>query len=161
MERLIFLDIDGVLNTRRSMQQMRGPNSLMRGYTGLSFDLEAMQWLNYIVDNSQADIVITSSWKYKGLEAMRNMWTEYAMHGYVKDITPSIQIRRDLFCMRGMEILKWLSENYPEGMEQLRYVIIDDGDDFLPEQAEMLVRTNAEVGITREDAAKAINILTK
>jgi hypothetical protein len=40
-------------------------------------------------------------------------------------------------------------------------VIIDDGDDFLPEQAEMLVRTNAEVGITKEDAAKATNILTK
>lgn len=134
---------------------------MMRGYTGLSFDLEAVQWLNYIVDNSNADIVITSSWKYKGLEAMHNMWTEYAMHGYVKDITPSIQMRRDLFCMRGMEILKWLSENYPEGMEQPRYVIIDDGDDFLPEQAEMLVRTNAEVGITKEDAAKAINILTK
>ena len=92
---------------------------------------------------------------------MRNMWTEYAMHGYVKDITPSIQMRRDLFCMRGMEILKWLSDNYPEGMEQPRYVIIDDGDDFLPEQAEMLVRTNAEVGITKEDAAKAINLLTK
>ena len=161
MERLIFLDIDGVLNTRRSMQQMSGPNSMMRGYTGLSFDLEAVQWLNYIVDNSQADIIITSSWKYKGLETMRNMWTEYAMHGYVKDITPSIQMRRDLFCMRGMEILKWLSDNYPEVKEQPRYVIIDDGDDFLPEQAEMLVRTNAEVGITKEDAAKAINILTK
>ncbi len=161
MERLIFLDIDGVLNTRRSMQQMSGHNSLMRGYTSLSFDLEAVQWLNYIEDNSNADIVITSSWKNKGLEAIRNMWTEYSMHGYVKDITPSIQMRRDLFCMRGMEILKWLSENYPEGMEQPRYVIIDDGDDFLPEQAEMLVRTNAEVGITKEDAAKAINILTK
>ncbi len=134
---------------------------MMRGYTGLSFDLEAVQWLNYIVDNSNADIVITSSWKYKGLEAMHNMWTEYAMHGYVKDITPSIQMRRDLFCMRGMEILGWLSENYPEGKEQPRYVIIDDGDDFLPEQAEMLVRTNAEVGITKEDAAKAINLLMK
>lgn len=134
---------------------------MMRGYTGLSFDLEAVQWLNYIVDNSNADIVITSSWKYKGLEAMHNMWTEYAMHGYVKDITPSIQMRRDLFCMRGMEILKWLSDNYPEVKEQPRYVIIDDGDDFLPEQAEMLVRTNAEVGITKEDAAKAINLLMK
>lgn len=161
MERLIFLDIDGVLNTSRSMQQLRGPNSNLRGFTGLSFDLEAVQWLNYIVDNSQADIIITSSWKYKGLEAMRYIWTEYDIHGFVKDITPSIQIRRDLFWMRGMEILKWLSENYPERKEQPRYVIIDDGNDFLPEQAEMLVRTNAEVGITKEDATKAINILTK
>ena len=38
-------------------------------------------------------------------------------------------------------------------------VIIDDYDDFLREQIPFFVQTNPDIGLTQEDAQKAITIL--
>ena len=62
----------------------------------------------------------------------------------------------ELFSIRGMEIKEWLDKHV---IEVSRYVIIDDMDNFLPEQKSHFVLTDPEVGITDEDADKAIKIL--
>ena len=40
-----------------------------------------------------------------------------------------------------------------------RYVILDDVPDFLPEQMENFIQVDPRVGITEEDAEKAIEVL--
>ena len=55
---------------------------------------------------------------------------------------------------RGAEIETWLSEHRMPGD---RYVILDDGIDFMPKQP--LVRTNAEFGLTDDDIVLAKIIL--
>ena len=56
---------------------------------GTCFDPEAVKQLQTIVDMTHADIVIESSWKYLGLEAMQDMWKDRQLPGKVKKITRS------------------------------------------------------------------------
>lgn len=53
------------------------------------FDPETVAELKRIVEETNADIVIESSWKYLGLEAMQQMWSDRNMPGKVIDVTPS------------------------------------------------------------------------
>jgi hypothetical protein len=109
------------------------------------------------VEATAADIVITSTWKYKGLDAMHTLWTLREMPGILLGVTPEASI--DDYCTRGMEILKWLSQNGHDESDNFRYVILDDSSFFLPEQMPYLIKTSSSVGLTQEDAEKAIALL--
>ena len=89
MEKYIFLDFDGVLNTEHYQNLLYHEGESFQDEYGAFFDPEAVEQLKRIIDATQADIVIQSSWKYLGLEAMQEMWKERAMPGKVIDITPS------------------------------------------------------------------------
>lgn len=154
MKRYIFLDIDGVLNTDRHQFALHKKGAPTRDDLMPYFDPEAVENLRQIVKDTEADIIITSSWRHKGLTVMEEVWASRAMPGFVVDVTPTVT--NSFFCVRGMEILKWLAENAPE---EYRHAIIDDGDDFLPEQREHLVRTNPHCGISQNDIEKVIKIL--
>lgn len=157
MERYIFLDIDGVLNTERSYKSFVTAGQPWRDDCGPFFDKEAVDNLRHIIDATQADVVITSTWKYKGLDAMHRLWTLRDMPGILLGVTPETMTND--YCSRGMEILKWLTQNAPDDETQYSYVIIDDSPFFLPEQLPYLIKTTSDVGLKQEDAAKAIDIL--
>ena len=157
MERYIFLDIDGVLNTERSYKALVAEGQPWRDDCGPYFDREAVDNLRHIVEATEADIVITSSWKYKGLDAMHQLWTLRDMPGMLLGVTP--ETMSNDYCSRGMEILKWLTQNAPDDEDEYRYVIIDDSPFFLPEQLPHLIKTTSDVGLKRDDAEKAIAIL--
>ena len=57
-----------------------------------------------------------------------------------------------------MEIKEWLMLN---GNDVTRYAILDDMDDILLEKENHFVWINPELGITEEDAEKAIAILNQ
>ena len=61
---------------------------------------------------------------------------------------------------RGWEIEKYLAILRQSENIKRKYVIIDDHDSFLPHQQEFFIHTNSNVGITKEDAERAIKILT-
>ena len=94
------------------------------------------------------------------------MWQDRRLPGKLIGITPNsvsdeMLLNADLdhmeiFSIRGMEIKEWLDKH---GKKVSHYVIIDDMDNFLPEQKSHFVLTDPEVGITDEDADKAIKIL--
>lgn len=65
MRKIIFLDIDGVLNTERWHCQTAS-NELQDEY-GYKFDPVAVTNLSKIIEETGADIVISSSWKFMGL----------------------------------------------------------------------------------------------
>ena len=89
MKKVVFLDFDGVLNTEHNQNMLRYYGKAWRDVHGALFDSEAVAQLKRIVDETGAEIVIESSWKYLGLEAMQLMWAERNMPGVVIDITPS------------------------------------------------------------------------
>ena len=70
-ERIIFLDFDGVLNTEYYQNQLYHEGKAWQDEHGSYFDPETVEQLKRIIDTTQADIVVESSWKYLGLEAMQ------------------------------------------------------------------------------------------
>ena len=166
MKKIIFLDIDGVLNTQLWYTQM-DRNTYIDKY-GYAFDPNAVANLKRIVEETGADIVISSSWKCMGLTQMEDMWNDRNLPGRIVGITPNsvsdeLLLHADidsmeLFHIRGEEIKEWLSKH---GKRVSNYVIIDDMDNMLPEQQSHFVQTNPEVGITKEDSEKAIIVLNK
>ena len=87
--KIIFLDFDGVLNTEHHQRQLLYERKAWQDKYGTCFDPEAVKQLQTIVDMTHADIVIESSWKYLGLEAMQDMWKDRQLPGKVIGITPS------------------------------------------------------------------------
>ena len=164
MMKVIFLDIDGVLNTQD--WHSRKTNDTPRDEFGWVFDPVAVENLAHIIKETGASIVISSSWKFLGLAKLREMWKIRNLPGIVLDITPNtisdeLLLNANLDEMklgvcRGNEIKEWLSKHKGEVSN---YVIIDDFDDLLPEQDDHVVLTDTLIGITEFDAEKAIAIL--
>lgn len=166
MRKVVFLDIDGVLNTKWWYTQM--DRNTPRDKYGYAFDPKAVACLRRIVEETEASIVISSSWKSFGFSELEEMWKDRGLPGKIIGITPnsvSDELLLDadidsieLFHIRGEEIKEWLTNH---GKHVSHYVIIDDMDNMLPEQQPHFVHTNPEVGITVDDAEKAIGILKK
>ena len=164
--KVIFLDIDGVLNTGWWYTQM--DRNTPKDKYGYAFDPNAVANLKKIIDETGADIVISSSWKSFGFSELEDMWQDRGLPGKLIGITPNsvsdeMLLNADLdhmelFSIRGMEIKEWLTKH---GKRVSQYAIIDDMNNMLPEQQPYFIQTNSEVGITDEDAERAISILSK
>lgn len=170
MEKIIFLDFDGVLNTEHYQRFLSYQGKAWKDEYGALFDPEAVLQLRRIVEATNADIVIESSWKFYGLEAMQEMWKERNLPGKILDITPSSvsdswlltanldDIDPALGHCKGMEIASWLSDN---ASKEARYVIIDDECVIMESQSPHFLLADPYNGITAEIADKAISILNR
>ena len=168
MKKIIFLDFDGVLNTEHHQNLLMYHGKAWKDKHGAYFDPEAVVELKRIVEETGADIVIESSWKYLGLEAMQQMWRDRDMPGKVIDVTPSSAsdswlLNADLDDVdpartqwKGVEIASWITDNLHKSDQ---YVIIDDEYVILDSQLTHFIQTNPYDGLTPELADKAIRIL--
>ena len=163
MKKILFLDIDGVLNTKWWYTQM--DRNTPKDKYGYAFDPRAVANLKRIVEETGADIVMSSSWKCMGLSQVQEMWSVRNLPGNVIDITPDYLseslLKSDLnndevLYKRGCEIKGWLSLHKNE---VIHYAILDDMDDILPKQQQRFVQTDPELGITEADAKTIICIL--
>ena len=164
MSKVIFLDIDGVLNTKWWYTQM--DRNTPKDKYGYAFDPRSVANLQKIVDETGSDIVISSSWKSFGLSELEEMWQDRELPGKLIDITPNSVSdemflnadldHMELFHIRGMEIKEWLDKH---GKNVSHYVIIDDMDNFLLDQKSHFVQTDPEVGITKGDVKKVVRLL--
>lgn len=73
MRKIIFLDFDGVLNTEYYQGLLQFQGKQWHDEHGAFFDPKAVRQLKRIIDATGADIVVESSWKYLGLEAMQEL----------------------------------------------------------------------------------------
>ena len=170
--KVIFLDIDGVLNTGVYIEsafkalKIAGVNAheskAVHDENGHQFDPIAIRMLKWIIKETDAKIVISSTWRGNGLAKMQKLWKDRDLPGEVIDITPFHRGNgRDHLpfkerAERGGEIKEWL-DNHPE---VTNYLIFDDDDDMLPSQENNFIQTNATYGITASEAARGIHILT-
>ena len=150
---IVFLDFDGVLNTEQYQARLTVDGKPTKDTWGPLFDPHAVESLRQILDDMDAQIVISSSWRYThSLDNLRMMWEVRGLPGEIRDTLAC----GATYISRGEEIECWLERN-----ERPDYVIIDDLDDFFPAQRDHYVETNPIVGITEADAQKAIEILRK
>ena len=157
MDKYLFLDFDGVLNTKFYQDLLMSQGKPYRDKHGPFFDPVAVEQLKRVIDSTHADIVIDSSWKFLGLEAMQDMWTDRQMPGRVIDMSPNIDgFGLDVRKSKGIEIDFWLFENT---VADARYVIIDDEYVVLDSQLPRFILTNPFDGLTELLADRAIALL--
>lgn len=149
MIKVLFLDIDGVLNTDRQQWHCQMNCITPIDEFGYEFDHKAVDNLATILEETGAEIVISSSWKFLGLQTLQKMWEDRKLPGTILDITPDGK-------SKGWEIDEWLMECESQIN---RYAIIDDENDILPKQLNHFVQTNSQFGITCKDAERVITIL--
>lgn len=166
--KIIFLDIDGVINPVHYMNAMgklwSASHNEIKSFDdyGQLFFYHNCDALKYIIDKTGAKIVISSTWRMSGLKVMQDMWRDRGLAGEVIAITPTeVEVVDagkaefyDSVC-RGMEIDHWIKTNNFTG----NYVIIDDTQDMLDEQEHLFIVTNPYCGLTFKNAEKAIAIL--
>ena len=168
--KILFLDFDGVLNTEHYQCLLQYQGKPWQDEHGAFFDPNAVKQLKRIIDATDADIVVESSWKYLGLDAMKELWTVRNLPGKIIDITPSSVSDNHLLSIdldypnlemqrcKGIEIASWLSKY---AKQDIRYVIIDDEYVILDSQLSHFILTNPYEGITEEQADRAISMLNK
>jgi hypothetical protein len=159
--KVIFLDIDGVLNSQNSIihyheffQRKYKDPMLFPCSTAEKFPKVYMKNLLRIVKETNAKIVVSSCWRISYPDG--RLWTillenfkQYNLDTEIIGVTSRLQKKR------GDEIRKWLSEN----SEVESFVIIDDDSDMCEFTESNLARTHWMTGLTKSIADKAIEIL--
>lgn len=161
--KVIFLDIDGVLNSERSFfarSHLAEKYVEEYGYQIASslatVDPIACDLINRLCKETDAKIVLSSTHrKYfeessKKLDEIKEYLQKLGINSiYVTGFTESLRT------FRGIEILQWL-ENNPMASE---YIIIDDSDDMLANQKKFLIHVDAEVGFSTKNYRDAAELL--
>lgn len=132
--KVLFLDIDGVLNSHRTAIAFGG----MFG-TGV-LDPIALRLVRGICKQANVSIVLSSSWR---------LTHRFQELGAELDL-PMIGATPRLLGERGKEIATWLA-GHPD---VTAYAIVDDDADMLPEQMPYLVKTHMQNGLTWDCACK-------
>ena len=115
-------------------------------------DERAIVQLKKIVEATNAEIVLSSSWRwYK--ETRDKIHHQLRQKGI--DFVDTTPREIDITMSRGAEIKAWL-DNHPEVK---KFVILDDDELQIKEYLPYHVKTNFKYGLTREKAAEAIKIL--
>lgn len=148
-ERVIFLDMDGVLVTLRRFHAQKAKGLPSFGANGI--DPECVANLNALVAASEAKIVVSSTWR---LNRTRASFSDiFEAVGVTAALHPDWRtVRLDGYHKyhRGDEVLEWLS-GHPEATA---YVALDDDNDFHPDQN--LVLTEFESGLTAGHVVEAL-----
>jgi len=140
--KILFLDIDGVLNNTSTM--MKGWNE---------FDEGCIENLGNILRQTRAKIVLSSSWRRYpqmrrdfGRMLVKNRLIQF----WGGDTTPI------LGTARAMEIQQWLDEN-PK--VEIFAILDDDPDALLQAENGRFFRTRFQEGLTQEIASQIISFL--
>ena len=109
--KIIFLDIDGVLNSDEYFDKIKNLN--INGIEN-DIDVNKIVLLKKSLDETGAKVVLTSSWRYtRKAQELKQLLLSY---GIIVDCTPFIDNER------GIEIKKWLQEHN----DVQDFVILDD-----------------------------------
>ena len=166
--KVIFLDIDGVLNSDAYAVRYQEEILREKGYH-IFVDPEAVNRVKKICDETGAKIILSSSWRMFDLKNTLKDLNIYRdlkpIIDYIIGITPRLNCDR-----RGTEInyvIPRVDECVEKGLiaEQYKgekidfYIIIDDDDDMIGFQHDLLIQTDYMVGLTDDDTDKAIDLL--
>lgn len=150
--KIIFLDIDGVLNDKNLRNSHKGFEKILSP--------KKIVLLKRITEKAGAEIVLTSTWRaylfkkplFKNLEEKEYLTKTFSSFGvYLYDLTPWINVAE-----KNLEIKEWLDRH----SDIENYVILDDSVfdwDYETEKHFIRIRD----GLNKKDADKAIDILMR
>ena len=173
MQRYLFLDIDGVLNTMRYSNFLIDHDEDDTDEDGALFDPEAVTNLGTIINKiPDVKIIISSTWRFKGWDWMNRLWKKRQIPGNIYGFTPGLEFTRFIdiihqkysesvypYGTRGLEIGEWLRLYASKNPMQYSYVILDDCDDFPSFYQKHVVLTDPILGITKETVVQVIEKL--
>jgi HAD domain in Swiss Army Knife RNA repair proteins len=144
---IVFLDIDGVLNSLASTLGSK-PNA---------FDHTACKLMERLVVQANAQVVISSSWREGRTpgQLINILWEQAQIHllaARVVGVTPILAAGN-----RGDEIARWITDH--SGQNNAAFVIIDDEFHFNPDQIPHLVQTSHRDGFTVKNYLAALKII--
>ena len=159
--RVLFLDVDGVLNTHDCCPEA------MCG----QIHRDKMQLLNDVLRVTGASVVLSSAWRYilhRGECTLRGMEWLLRSHGMIAgrllDVTAADTMmprewngEMQLWPVeneRGQQISAWLEKNQVE-----RYAVVDDLDLGIRGAGHPFVQTEGTVGLTTLGAAMLVEML--
>ena len=151
--KIIFLDVDGVLNTSRTQRRLACSNEFT------FVDTRKVLRLRDIVERTGAKLVLSSTWRlgadkdafYLEREALRELAAEFRRVRCPRwfDVTPYLPRAK-----RWQEINAWLMNHDTDD-----FIILDDVGEELKPFDDKLVLTNVHEGLTKERAELAIQML--
>ena len=151
--KLIFLDIDGVINCSTTIKRLACSNEFT------FVDARKVLRLRDIVERTGAKLVLSSTWRfgadpgafYLEREALRELAAEFRRVRCPLwfDITPCLPRAK-----RWQEINAWLMNHDTDD-----FIILDDVGEELKPFADKLVLTDPREGLTKELAELAIQML--
>jgi hypothetical protein len=143
--KLVMLDFDGVIRSGR-----------------LNFKLDpvCVDYLNILLAETQASVVVSSSWRGPTMAPMRTLLQSWGVWARVVGVTPRLDTydasaRLYVGYTREQGILTWLAKHG----EPERYCILDDDDAGFDLVKPVLVLTDHELGLTARDVEKACRLL--
>jgi len=136
--KVLFLDIDGVVNSAITAQRHRGV---------IGIDPHMAFRVGKIQLDTGCEVVLSSSWRL--VKASRDEVRQQVVDFI--DVTPDNCGTTD----RGCEVIKWL-KGHPE---VTRHAILDDNSDFHKDQP--LFKTSWDTGLTDEIAADVTEYLNR
>ncbi len=168
-EGILFLDVDGVLNSfawykskeykiRQARfnieygEQKKDNDYYLTSLSRTSIDPIALKNLNSIFQRLDLGIVVSSTWR-RYPPAMQAL-AECGILGWDRRFmgaTPVLKMSINKF--RGDEIKSWIDEHDYKG----KFVILDDEGDLEP-LTDRLVRTSLGTGLTTKDVEKVIEL---
>lgn len=151
--KVLFLDIDGVLNSHRTCTAFGSPlkGGFPHGFDADNmalFDHAAIGLIRKLCDKTDASIVLSSSWRI--IHSVHDCANGLDLP--IFDRTPSINTAGRT---RGDEIAAWLAEH----PEVSRYAIVDDDGDMLADQKPNFVQTDFHDGLRYRDYENLLCIL--
>lgn len=154
--KVIFLDIDGVLNFNGCRDKIGGIYFV---------NDNKIKLLKEIIDRTNAKIVLSSTWRFGWFDRDYGMNTVHAedftkLEEKLKEFgieflsrTPRTQDR-----YRGNEIKQWLDKWGGEAVE--KFIIIDDDTDMKP-YMDRLIQTSFKNGLMTKNVERAVKLLNE
>ena len=134
--RIIFLDIDGVLNTNSDRE----------------ISSDKLKLLSELVFKTGAEVVLSSSWRNWWNHPKTNIpgsfitkWKKQFLDNNI-----SIILTTELECPKNLSIEKFIIQH-----DVKNFVVLDDQNVF----DKNLVQTNGDIGLTQSDCQKAFQLL--
>ena len=153
MKYFVFLDIDGVLN-------QPGITPAIEGSLVLGMDDDKINLLAQIINETKALIILVSSWKIAWFPEPfknKNLRNGNYMDQKFKEHNLFIYDKTDDYSFdRGRGILEYLNKNHCDN-----YIVLDDDifEDYDDEILAHLIKTDTNVGLTKEHVQKSIALL--
>lgn len=145
---VLFLDVDGVLNT---------PDDICC-WGSDAVNSKLVDNLIWIMKETGCRVVISSSWRFSGLENVTRMIVSSVAHQYDKAFLADISSRfidvTGEMDSRKMEILHWVKQNKPKA-----WVAVDDMP--LGIGSDNFVKTDEDTGLDSSRARRVIRLLNK
>ncbi len=164
--RVIFLDIDGVLNSAQYMHEDIDRWSLgwTDGHKYLQMDPAAVKVLEAVYLATGAVLVISSTWRICcDLKEIETCLRKRGCHAEVVGITTTCSFDENGKRMyRGDQIQDWLSgieQTMPRGYDTVESFVILDDDSDMEHLTPHLVQTDFKTGLTTEHFQQIVDKL--